>query len=276
MEGSGPRGGPGGDRPRVALTVAGLDPSGGAGIIADLKTFDALGVYGTAVVSSLTYQNTWGVSGRHDLAPEIVVGQLEAVLADVEPHAAKTGVLGRADTVEAVAHTLSERMITPLVVDPVMASGDGKPLLGDGGVDALVRHLMPLATLVTPNRRELDAMCGFDTFDLSDVKAAAIWLIKHGARAVLVTGVPHEEGGARYSVDMLFDSREFEVFQSPWVEGLRVHGTGCVLSAAITAYLATGLELRASVALAREAVARAMARPVQPGSGVPCADPAAI
>lgn len=266
-------GAPAGDRIRVALSVAGLDPSGGAGIIADLRTFEALGVFGTAVATTLTYQNTWGVSGRHDLPPGVVAGQLEAVLSDFLPHAMKTGALGRPDTIEAVARVILEHEVFPVVMDPVFASSDGKPLIGEGGVAAFVGRLLPLAALVTPNQRELEAICGFDTFDLSDVRAAAVWVIKQGAHAVLVTGVPLEQDGAMCSADVLFDGGEFEVFTSPWVEGLRVHGTGCVLSAAAAGYLAKGFELREAVSLAREAVARAIAGAVNPGSGVPCARP---
>lgn len=260
------------ERVPIALTVAGLDPSGGAGLVADIKTFHALGVYGTAVAATLTYQNSFGLSGRHDMSPAIVRGQLEALLADISPNAVKTGALGRADTIEAVANVILTHELFPVVLDPVFASSDGRPLTGEGGVRAFVGRLLPLATMVTPNQLELDTMCGFDTFDLDDVKAAAVWVIKKGARSLLVTGVPLEEEGARYSADLFFDGREFEVFRTPWVEGLGVHGTGCVLSAAAAAYLARGEGLREAAVLAREAVAGSIAGAVLPGSGSPCAN----
>jgi len=259
---------------RIALTVAGLDPSGGAGIAADLKTFAALGVYGTAAATTLTFQNTWGMSARHDLPPEVVAGQLEALLSDVEPDAVKTGALGRVDTIEAVARVILEHELFPVVMDPVFASSEGKPLVEEGGVETFVERLMPLAAMVTPNKRELETICGFETFDLSDVEAAAVWVFKRGARSVLVTGVPLEEEGSVYSADLFFDGSGFEVFRRPWVEGLRVHGTGCVLSAAAAAFLAKGEGLRDAAAMALKAVAASIAGAVSPGSGAPAGGPA--
>jgi hydroxymethylpyrimidine/phosphomethylpyrimidine kinase len=270
--------GPEPDRVEVSpsvLTVAGLDPTGGAGILADVRTFEALGAHGMAVVSSITYQNTQGVLGRLDLDHAVVTSQLDAVLSDVEPAATKTGVLGGADTIREVALMLGERDVTPVVVDPVIQSGDGKSLLGDGGLDAINEWLLPRAALVTPNVLELEALCGFDLFDLPDLKTGAFWLVKQGASAVLVTGWRMEEDGRKYSVDVLFDGKEYELFRSPWAEGLFVHGTGCVLSAAVTVYLGLGLGLREAVTRGRELVAAAIAGAVSLGKGAPCANPRA-
>ena len=260
----------------AALSIAGLDPSGGAGIIADLRTFEALGVYGMAVVTSVTYQSTIGVLGRYDLAPEVVSSQLDALFSDTPPAAVKTGMLGRADTIAAVARALEEHEDWPVVVDPVMQSSDGKPLLAVGGLEAMLADLMPRATLVMPNVAELEALCGFELFDVSDLRTGAYWLARQGARGVLVTGWRLEEEGTDYAADLFFDGADFEVFKTPWVEGLRVHGTGCVMSAAVTAHLARGTDLRGAVELGARAVSLAIEGAVAVGKGIPCANPGAI
>jgi len=259
--------------PRVALTIAGLDPSGGAGIIADVRTFDAVGAYPMAVACSLTYQSTKGLMGRHDLPPEIVIRQLETLLQDRKPDALKTGVLGRADTITEVARLYRKHSLARLVVDPIAASGDGKQLLEDKGFEALIEHLLPLATIVVPNLEETSRICGFKVFDVNDVKAAALFIKKMGAKAVLITGARVEERGRPMAADVFFDGHSHKVVTSPWMDGERVHGTGCVLSAAITASLALGKDLESAVARGRNIVRIAMERAVSPGTGVPCADP---
>ena len=259
--------------PRVALTIAGLDPSGGAGIIADVRTFDTVGAYPMAVACSLTYQSTKGLMGRHDLPPEIVIRQLETLLQDRKPDALKTGVLGRADTITEVARLYRKHSLARLVVDPIAASGDGKQLLEDKGFEALIEHLLPLATIVVPNLEETSRICGFKVFDVNDVKAAALFIKKMGAKAVLITGARVEERGRPMAADVFFDGHSHKVVTSPWMDGERVHGTGCVLSAAITASLALGKDLESAVARGRNIVRIAMERAVSPGTGVPCADP---
>ena len=259
--------------PWVALTIAGLDPSGGAGIIADVRTFDAVGAYPMAVACSLTYQSTKGLMGRHDLPPEIVIRQLETLLQDRKPDALKTGVLGRADTITEVARLYRKHSLARLVVDPIAASGDGKQLLEDKGFEALIEHLLPLATIVVPNLEETSRICGFKVFDVNDVKAAALFIKKMGAKAVLITGARVEERGRPMAADVFFDGHSHKVVTSPWMDGERVHGTGCVLSAAITASLALGKDLESAVARGRNIVRIAMERAVSPGTGVPCADP---
>ena len=259
--------------PRVALTIAGLDPSGGAGIIADVSTFNTMGVYPMAVACSLTYQSTRGLLGRHDLPPDVVERQLETLLRDRKPDALKTGVLGRADTVTEVARLCRKHSLARLVVDPVAASGDGKPLLDVQGFEELVERLLPLATLVVPNLAETSLICGFDVFDVNDMKAAALLITRLGAGAVLITGCKVEERGRQVAADVFFDGHDYRIMKSPWIEGDRVHGTGCVLSAAITASLALGKDLVSSVIRGRNFVRIAMEGAVKPGTGVPCADP---
>jgi hydroxymethylpyrimidine/phosphomethylpyrimidine kinase len=228
-----------------------------------------------AVAASLTVQSTRGVAGRHDLPPDIVRAQLEELMTDRRPDAIKTGVLGRADTIREIARLLDEHYSGPLVVDPVIAGGEGGSLIEPGGLEALVGSLVPRAALVTPNTREVAAISGFEVFDVSDMEAAALYVVRLGARAALVTGGVIEEKGRRLSADVLVDGRGVEVFTGPWLEDTNVHGTGCVLSAAITAYLALGMETREAVASGREVVRAAMDCAVSPGSGVPCANPRA-
>lgn len=261
------------ESPSLALSVAGLDPCGGAGMIADLRTFDACGVYGMGVAATVTYQSTMGLEGRFDLSPEVVRRQLEAVLSDVMPDAVKTGALGSAGAVGEIAAIIRHKRLSPLVVDPVVESGGGEPLMGEGGLEALTDRLLPLAALVTPNTHEVSLLCGFEVFDIEDMKAAALRLVEMGAGAVLITGMKAGERRGAEAADLLFDGSGFEVFTRPWMEGVDVHGTGCVLSAAITASLAKGKDVKSAVTAGWELVARAMENVVRPGSGASCANP---
>lgn len=260
-------------RVRAALSIAGLDPSGGAGLIADVRTFDHLGVHPMGVASSITFQSTRGVTGRYDLPPGEVRAQLDTLYEDRRPDAVKTGMLGSAAVMQEVAGFVKEREARMLVVDPVIESGDGAPLLGKGGLSKMVELLLPLAALVTPNVKEASAICGFDVFEVSDIEAAALWIVKAGAGAVLVTGARREDEGGAIATDVYFDGRKFRVMDSPWIEGERIHGTGCVLSAAVTAFLASGVQLPTAVERAREVVRSAILGAVRVGSGTACADP---
>jgi hydroxymethylpyrimidine kinase/phosphomethylpyrimidine kinase len=260
--------------PKVALTVAGLDPSGGAGIIADLRTFDAQGVYGMAVVTALTVQSTKGMSGKHDVPADVVGAQFERLFADRRPNAVKTGALGSGDIVKELAYLLDKHEYPgPLVVDPVLSSGDGALLLDEEGIEALKHVLLPHATLVTPNVHEVSRLCDFDVFDVKDMEAAALRLVAMGARASLVTGGMQSGGAGKSAVDVFCDGREIEVMTEQWIEGERIHGTGCVLSAAITAHLARAGDLKSAVRNGRRVVRAAMEAPVMPGHGVPVANP---
>jgi hydroxymethylpyrimidine/phosphomethylpyrimidine kinase len=244
--------------PPVALTIAGSDPSGGAGIQADLKTFHQFGVYGEAVITLLTVQNTVRVSRVEVLPPELVLEQIQAVLEDIPPGAAKTGALGSAAIVEAVARAAGSWNF-PLVVDPVMCSKHGMPLLPEEAAAAIRSALLPRAALVTPNLPEAIALTG-----ASDMRHAARLLHDMGARAVLIKG-GHTEGAA---TDLLFDGAGFHEFPAPRIHTRHTHGTGCTYSAAITAGLAQGLDLRSAVMRAKAFISEAIR--TNPGLGSGC------
>jgi len=246
--------------PAVALTIAGSDPSGGAGIQADLKTFHQHGVYGEAVITLITVQNTRTVSRVEVLDPGLVADQIRAVVSDIPPRAAKTGALGSATVIEAVAREAAS-FCFPLVVDPVMISKHGAALTAADAQVALRELLIPRATLLTPNLHEAAALTGFEVFDVAGMRRAAESLLALGCRAVLVKG-GHLEGEA---VDVLFDGREFREFPAPRIVTRHTHGTGCSYSAAITANLAKGLELVEAVAAARAWIAEAIR--TNPGLG---------
>jgi hydroxymethylpyrimidine/phosphomethylpyrimidine kinase len=246
----------------VALTVAGSDPSGGAGIQADLKTFHQFGVYGEAVVSLITVQNTMAVTQVHILEPALVVAQLEAVMQDIRPAAAKTGALGNGPVMEAVADYLCDANLT-LVVDPVMLSKHGARLMEDGAESVLREKLLPLATLVTPNIPEAEILAGMTIQTSDDVEQAAGRIGRLGARAVLIKG-GHLAGAPS---DLLYTGSGFRWFGGERVATPHTHGTGCVYSAAITAALAQGDELEKAVARAKQFVQAAIASAPGLGSG---------
>jgi hydroxymethylpyrimidine/phosphomethylpyrimidine kinase len=229
--------------PPIALTIAGSDPSGGAGIQADLKTFHQFGVYGEAVITLLTVQNTVRVSRVEVMQPALVLEQLAAVLEDMPPGAAKTGALGSAEMVEAVAHAAAD-FAFPLVVDPVMVSKHGLSLLPDSAVGAIRDRLLSRAFLITPNVPEAETLTGMKILTLQDARLAACRLREMGAKAVLIKG-GHLEGDA---TDLLFDGVGFHEFPAPRLNTPHTHGTGCTYSAAITAALAQGLSLVDAVA----------------------------
>ncbi len=244
----------------VALTIAGSDPSGGAGIQADLKTFHQFGVYGEAVITLVTVQNTQRVSRVECLPAELVLEQLQAVLEDIPPQAAKTGALGNAAIIEALAQA-AERFTFPLVVDPVMVSKHGAPLLAPEARKALQDRLLPLAYLVTPNIPEAEVLTGLRIRTVDDMRKAAEQLCQSGTHAVVVKG-GHMTGEA---VDVLCVGRECHLLATPRVSTPHTHGTGCTFSAAITAALARGLPLREAVEVAKRYLYQAIQ--TQPGLG---------
>jgi hydroxymethylpyrimidine/phosphomethylpyrimidine kinase len=247
----------------VALTIAGSDPSGGAGIQADLKTFHQHAVYGESVITLLTVQNTRTVAGIEFVSPAFVGAQIDAVVSDIPPLAAKTGALGRADIIEAVAER-ARGFAFPLVVDPVMISKHGLPLLADDAVDRLVAQLLPCAALVTPNLPEAARLTGLPVDDASGMERAARALHAMGARAVLVKG-GHLSGSA---MDLLFADGRVTMFPATRIESTHTHGTGCTLAAAITARLARGDTIEEAVAGARRYVRAAIVS--APGLGGGC------
>lgn len=245
---------------RTALTIAGSDPSGGAGIQADLKTFHQRGVYGASVITLVTVQNTQLVSAVQTLSPELVAGQLEAVIEDIPPAAAKTGALGGREVVETVARKARD-FTFPLVIDPVMISKHGQALMEDSARAAFSSLLIPCAFLVTPNLHEAGELAGMKVSDLEGMKEAACRIADLGAQAVLVKG-GHLESEA---VDVLYHKGTFIYYRSPKFQTVHTHGTGCTFSACITAELAKGLDLTEAVGIAKKFITRAIE--TNPGLG---------
>ncbi len=245
---------------QAALTIAGSDPSGGAGIQADLKTFHQFTVYGEAVLTLLTVQNTRRVSRVEVLPPDLVLQQLDAILEDIPPQAMKTGALGNRAVVESLADRLRSVAI-PLVIDPVMISKHGSPLLGEDAASSLRRELLPLAALVTPNVFEAALLAGREIVTPGDAREAARAIYDLGPRAVLVKG-GHLQGDA---TDILYDGSGFHEFTAPRTATPHTHGTGCTYSAAITASVALGLPLVEAVALAKRFITAAIQK--NPGLG---------
>ena len=253
-------------RPPVALTIAGSDSGGGAGIEADLKTFEAHGIWGTAAIVAVTAQNTVGVQAFESVSSALVQAQIASVATDIGIDAAKTGMLASAEIVHAVAEAVATHGISPLVVDPVFVSKHGDTLLADDAVGALRDQLLPLATVVTPNLPEASALIGTEIADRDGMARAARELLGHGPQVVLVKG-GHLAGDA--SPDCLATADG----SVRWLEGYRIagrhtHGTGCVLSAAITAELARGMEPEDACVAAKRFIERAIAAGVPLGGGV--------
>jgi hydroxymethylpyrimidine/phosphomethylpyrimidine kinase len=249
--------------PPVALTIAGSDPSGGAGIQADLKTFHQFGVYGEAVVTLLTVQNSVRVSRVEVMPISLVLEQIEAVLEDIPPAAAKTGALGSAEMVRAVARAAAGFRF-PLVVDPVMVSKHGQPLLPETAATAIREELLPRGTLITPNVPEAEALTGMTIRTLDDMRRAAERICGMGARAVLIKG-GHLDAGA---TDVLYNGAEWHEFPAARLATRHTHGTGCTYSAAITAGLASGLTLAGAVERAKRFIHEAIR--TNPGLGHGC------
>jgi len=249
-------------RPR-ALTIAGSDSGGGAGIQADLKTFTVLGVYGMTAVTAVTVQNTEGVAGYEAMPPAIVADQIRSVVTDIGVDAAKTGMLANAAIVSAVADAVEETGVHKLVVDPVSMSKHGFGLLTGEAVVALRAHILPLATLVTPNLPEAAALAGLEVETRDDMRRAADAILAAGARAVLVKGGHLQDGGENAAADLFVDGEVEEWLIEPRIATPHTHGTGCTLSAAIAAHLARGEGLlravRAGKAFVTEAIRHSMA-----------------
>ncbi|GAC1536691.1 MAG: bifunctional hydroxymethylpyrimidine kinase/phosphomethylpyrimidine kinase [Acidimicrobiales bacterium] len=252
----------------VALTIAGSDSGGGAGIVADLKTFEALGVWGTVALAAVTAQNTLGVQAVGSVDADLVVAQITSVVADIGVDALKTGMLGSAEIVGAVAGALPPR---PLVVDPVLVSSSGSVLLGAGGIDALRELLLPCATLVTPNLAEASLLVGAEVADRDSMVGAARRLVAMGSAAVLVTG-GHLPGDV--AADCLMVGQGEPVWlESPAIHTESLHGTGCVLSAAICALLAKGASVDDACRRGKMFVTAAIRAGVALGGGPGPVDP---
>jgi len=258
---------------KTALTIAGSDPSGGAGIQADLKTFSRLRVYGMSVITALTAQNTTGVESIMEIPPEFVARQLNAVLTDIQVDAAKTGMLLTVGIVEVVAQIVRQYHIRNLVIDPVIASTSGASLLTQDAIGTFCRTLLPLARVITPNIDEARILTGKTMTTAGDMEEAALQIHGMGPRSVLIKG-GHMAGDE--VTDILFDGTDFSHFQSGRIHSRNTHGTGCVLSAAITAELAAGKGIKEAVQAAREFVVAAIRHGLRIGHGAGPCDPLAL
>jgi len=253
-----------------ALSIAGSDSGGGAGIQADLNTFGAFGVFATTAITAVTVQNTTGVSGFQEIAPETVAAQIRAVAQDIGVDAAKTGMLASAPIVNAVADTVAAVGIPKLVVDPVFVSKHGHRLLAADAVASLRERILPLATLVTPNLPEAAELSGVPVASREDMRRVGEQLLELGAGAVLVKGGHLERGGAD---DLFVDGVREEWLESERLATRHTHGTGCVLSAAIAAELARGTELLDAVRSGKAFVTEAIRHALSIGGGIGPVDP---
>jgi len=242
----------------VALTIAGSDSGGGAGIQADLKTFAALGVHGTSAITCITAQNPKGVYGIQACSVEIVRSQIKAVFDELRPAAVKTGMLYSAPIISVVAEFFRRREGVPLVVDPVMVSTSGAQLLKPAAVKALCAELLPLATLVTPNLDEAEILVGHKLTSVADLRTAARELQKCFGCAVLVKG--GHLRGLKEAVDIFYDVRQELLLSAPFIRGVSTHGTGCTYSAAIAGHLARSCSLPRAVQEAKEFITQAIAQ----------------
>ncbi len=248
----------------ICLTIAGLDPSGGAGIVADIKTFRRFGCFAAAAVTSVTFQNTQGVFGAVHQTAESVRKQLEAVLDDYEVAAIKTGMLPTREIIETVAALIKERGLKNIVVDPVVRSTSGYDLIDDAALAALIEKLFSLADIVTPNLPEAERIAKIKITDDETIAKAAAIMQSFGARNVLIKGGHFEgkrqkaKGKIRKATDFLFVGDKREVFEAEFIDTTATHGTGCTLSSAIAANLALGKEIVEAVAIAKAFVTEAI------------------
>ncbi len=257
------------DAPRVprALTIAGSDSGGGAGIQADIKTFAALGVYGTSAIAAVTAQNTLGVRGWLAMPADLVAQQIDAVLSDIGADSVKTGMLANAAIIEVVAANIREHDVRALVVDPVMVAKGGQALLEDDAVAALIHDLLPLAQVVTPNIPEAEALTRRTIANWDAARTAAAQLVEMGAKSVVIKGGHFENDPA--ATDLYFDGGEYHEFTATRVDTRNTHGTGCTFASAIAAGMAKGLTVRDAIAQAKAYVTLAIqhAYPVGNGQG---------
>lgn len=248
---------------KTALTIAGSDPTGGAGLQADLRIFNKMGVYGLSVPTVLTAQNTEGVYNIHNVPAAFISEQLDVLLRDIKPDAFKTGMLYHVETVETVAKKTEEYSLDNMVIDPVTVSSTGVQLLEDRGLEAMKNSLFPLSMVITPNIYEASVLTGKEIRNENEMKTAAVTLKGFGSHAVIITG-GHLNKNA---VDMLFDGEEFFSLENERLEG-EFHGTGCLFSSAITACLALGYNLKEAFIKAKETVWNAMRTAVPAGKGM--------
>jgi len=255
-----------------ALTIAGSDSSAGAGIQADLKTFAALKVYGMSVITAITAQNTLGVTEIHDVPPRIVKAQIESVIEDIGVDAVKTGMLYSNEIIKVVAEE-AEKYKFKMVVDPVMVAKSGAPLLKKDSIEVLIKKLIPLATVITPNAKEAEVLLNREIKDLNDAKEAAKQIAELGAEAVVVKGGHLKTENKVY--DILYYKGDFKIFESERIQTKNTHGTGCIFASAITAFLAKNKNVEEAVEKAKEFVLNAIQFSFNIGKGVGPVNPMA-
>jgi hydroxymethylpyrimidine/phosphomethylpyrimidine kinase len=248
---------------RKALTIAGSDSGAGAGIQADLKTFAALGVYGTSAITAITAQNTVGVTQILALNPNLVGAQIDAVIGDIGADAVKTGMLANARIIDMVAKKIGEHRLRNVVVDPVMVATSGDLLIQKNAVAVLRTRLIPLATVVTPNLPEAEELTGMKLRTSAEIDEAAKRIVKMGAKTVIIKG-GHRKGPA---VDLFYDGKKFTALNAPRIRTKNTHGTGCTFSAAIAAYLAKGEKIESAVASAKRYITQAIKTGFVVGAG---------
>ncbi|MFN3788160.1 MAG: bifunctional hydroxymethylpyrimidine kinase/phosphomethylpyrimidine kinase [Sulfurihydrogenibium azorense] len=247
-----------------ALTIAGSDSGGGAGIQADLKTFTALGVYGMSAITAITVQNTVGVFGVHPVPPDIVYGQIKAVAEDIGIDALKTGMLFSQEIIEVVSQAIKDFNLNNLVLDPVMIAKSGDPLLKEFARKTLLEKLLPLALIVTPNIPEAEDICKMEIKSIEDMEKACKIIHSLGSKYIVLKG-GHLEGDVK--VDVIYDGKEFHYLKATSIPTKNTHGTGCTFSAAITSFLAKGESPIDAIKKAREYIQGAIENSLSLGKG---------
>lgn len=246
------------------LTIAGSDSCGGAGIQADLKTFSAHGVFGMSVITAVTAQNTQGVFAVQDISLDIIKKQIEVIFDDISVDAVKIGMVSKTETIHIIAETLSKYDVRNLVIDPVMISKSGFDLLKPDAKEALIKYLLPIATVVTPNLPEAEVITGFEIKTIEEMKKAAEKIYEMGPKYVLVKG-GHLEGEA---IDILYDGTNFTYYNSPRINTKNTHGTGCTLSSAIASNLGKELPINKAIEEAKKYITTAIEKSFSIGKGV--------
>jgi hydroxymethylpyrimidine/phosphomethylpyrimidine kinase len=249
---------------KVALTIAGSDSSGGAGIQADLKTFQAHGVFGMSAVTAVTVQNTQKVYAVQEIEPQIVYDQIICLFDDTEIHAVKIGMVSSIKLIQAIAKALNAVKSPPVVLDPVMISKSGYRLLKQDAQEALIQYLFPLSEVITPNIYEAEALIARKIKTVEEMKKAAHDILKLGAKKVVVKG---GHLGEKQATDILFDGRKYKQVQSYWVKTKNTHGTGCTFSSAIAANIARGITFFEAVTRAKEYITGAIENSLAIGKG---------
>ena len=248
-----------------ALTIAGSDSGGGAGIQADLKTFTAFGVFGMSAITALTAQNTIGVQGIFEVTPDFIMEQINSIMSDIGTDAAKTGMLANETIVKTVAEAIEKFNIKNVVVDPVMIAKSGDALLAETARQIIKQRLIPLATVVTPNVFEAEAMLGLKIKTIEDMKNAAEELKKTGCQWIVIKGGHLQNKNA--AIDVVFDGKDFYLLESPRFDTINTHGTGCTFSSAIAAGLAKGYEPLKAIQQAKQFISEAIMESLPIGKG---------